>query len=274
MEDNLHYSMTAADFMASSVSEVDLLDMTSSEFHSDSLKSLGHSQLTHSKTMSEVYARNGVAEGDHINHIDQMMMYNELKASQEKAMKEYIANANYGAAAELRDRIKRLEQEVGNLQRKQRRNQQQKEHRALQQASQIIKVKTNQYWAAEKRRDDEEYHDSKRDMHKAHAVITKNLEDEIAHFPPKIFKASTSLLDLRNSEKSLCEGLRFEEAMVVKTRADRQDRRERSEFERGVRAEKEKKRTDNRNWQRKKVKEHDSLEKGLEWNHRRCVHCT
>jgi hypothetical protein len=278
MEDSLHSSMTAADFMHSLGDSLDQTMTTSTsmgdldvagEFHSESLKTLSHKQLTKSNTMKEVYARNGIGEGDHINHIDQMMMYNELMASQKKTMKDFIASSNYSAAAELRDRIVRLEEEVGDLQRKQRQAQHQKEHRSLTQAAKIIKMNANHYWAEQKMRDDEEYQESKRDMHAAHAVITFNLENELDHFPQKIFKSSTTLLNMRKSEKSLCEGLRFEEAKVVKTRADRQEHKERTEFNRVYKTEKEKKRQDMRDWQQRKVREHDSLEKGIEWNHKR-----
>jgi hypothetical protein len=62
------------------------------------------------------------------------------------------------------------------------------------------------------------------------------LEEEIAHLPPKIFKATTTLLNMRSSEQELCEFKRFEEAKVVKSRADRLDTEERGEFQRKMAA--------------------------------------
>jgi hypothetical protein len=62
------------------------------------------------------------------------------------------------------------------------------------------------------------------------------LEEEIAHLPPKIFKATTTLLNMRSSEQELCEFKRFEEAKVVKSHADRLDTEERGEFQRKMAA--------------------------------------
>jgi hypothetical protein len=227
--------------------------------------------------MSEVCLQYGISVGDHIDHVDQITMYNEMSASQEHDLDKHVHAAKtsdvsrYDCAAELRDSIIHLHDEVGNLQRVQERKRQTKETRAFGSAASLIKRKTGENWDRKKQDFQQEHDFSRRDLHRTQRVETAKLSEEIDHLPPKIFKASCTLLAMRQSEASLCQGRRFAEAKVVKSRADKLETLEHNQFIENVAAAANRRRKELKDSHQRKSDEHESFVKRNEWSLKRSV---
>jgi hypothetical protein len=240
-------------------------ELTMDAFNTEASKKSKHRRLSYVKTMKDVFAQYDTNHDDHLDHSEQMTMYNDMNSALESTLHGLVKGGLYDAAAALRDRIVFLHDSFAQIQREAENKRQQAEQSAFRKAAKIITQKTNQDWGARAARQEAEHADSRIDLHITHSVNTMKLEEEMAHLPPKLFKSSSSLLAMRSSERSLCTGRRFEEAKVVKVRADRKETAERDIFDKKVEAAKNSRRKALSDGQADKTADHESLMKRNEW---------
>jgi hypothetical protein len=240
-------------------------ELTMDHFNAEASKKSKHRRLSYVKTMKDVFAQYDTNHDDNLDHSEQMMMYNDMKAALENTLAGLVRAGMYDSAATLRDRIVFLHSSFADLQRQAETKRQNSEQSAFRTAAKLITKQTNQMWGDRKATQDLENEDSRQDLHMTQSVETMKLEEEIAHLPPKLFKSSSTLLAMRSSERSLCSGRRFEEAKVVKVRADRVETAERNNFDRQVEDAKNSRRRLLREGQELKYGDHESLMKRNDW---------